>query len=529
MNDIALQHSRLDRNNKGKHMDSSMDTLQTFTMKFVEISALLLAFSVGIGLLTIIYMYIADRFQTSQTIRRNYPVIGRFRYLFEHLGEFFRQYFFALDREELPFNRAQRSWVYRAAKNADSTVAFGSTQPLNHPGDFIFLNSFFPPLEEEIQPPSAITYGDGYAAQPYSTDSFFNISAMSFGALSAPAIQALSYGARKAGIWLNTGEGAISPFHYEGGCDLIFQIGTAKYGVRDQHGMLSDEKLTEVASHDQVRMFEIKLSQGAKPGKGGILPAAKVTEVIATTRGIPAGEDSISPNRHPDVESIDDLLDMIARIRQVTGKPVGIKSVIGQVDWLDDMCLRIHERGLQFAPDFITVDSADGGTGAAPQSLIDFMGLPIRRSLPIVVDKLIEYGLRERIRVICSGKMINPAGVAAALCLGADSVNSARGFMFALGCIQALQCNKNTCPTGITTHDKDLQRGLVHHQKSIRVASYAKNLMHEVEVIAHSCGVPEPRLLNRSHAQVINEQCFPQAMTDLYPQRTTRAEFQRSD
>jgi glutamate synthase domain-containing protein 2 len=506
-------------------MDMEVSALRDFTLKFIEISALFMAFAIGLIFVAVIYMYIADVTQTSQTIRRNYPVVGRFRYFFEHMGEFFRQYFFALDREELPFNRAQRSWVYRAAKNVDSTVAFGSTHPLNQPGDFIFLNDLFPPLEEEVQPCSAISFGDSFASIPYSTTSFFNISAMSFGALSAPAICALSRGARQADMWLNTGEGAISPYHLEGGCDIIFQIGTAKYGVRDQHGQLCDKKLKQIADREQVRMFEIKLSQGAKPGKGGILPAEKVTEVIASTRGIPVGEASLSPNRHPDIQSIDDLLDMIHRVRAVTGKPVGIKAVIGQAAWLDELCLHIHDKGLDYAPDFFTVDSADGGTGAAPQSLIDYMGLPLRNSLPLVVDKLVEYGLRERVRVICSGKMINPSGVAAALCLGADCVNSARGFMFALGCIQSLQCNKNTCPTGITTHDKGLQKGLHPADKAQRVASYATNLMHEVEVIAHSCGVAEPRLLNREHARVIGDNGAPEPLVNIYPEVETGPQY----
>jgi len=509
-------------------MKEQMTAVQAFVMNFLELSVLLLAFALGIGLLAIAYMYVVDITQKEQTIRRNYPVIGRFRYFFEHLGEFFRQYFFALDREELPFNRAQRSWVYRAAKNIDSTVAFGSTNPLNIPGDFIFLNGLFPPLDEEVNGRSPIHFGQGFARIPFCTTSFFNISAMSFGALSAPAISALSFGAKGAGIWMNTGEGAISPYHYEGQCDIIFQIGTAKYGVRDVQGRLSDDKLRDIASHENVRMFEIKLSQGAKPGKGGILPAAKVTQVIASTRGIPVGESSISPNRHPDIHNLDELLTMIHRVREITGKPTGMKCVIGQSEWLDEFCQKVHERGMDYAPDFITVDSADGGTGAAPQSLIDYMGLPIKRSLPMVVDKLNEYGLKGRIRVICSGKMINPAGVAAALCLGADCVNSARGFMFALGCIQALQCNKNTCPTGITTHDKDLQRGLDPTDKALRVTSYASNLMHEVEVIAHSCGVAEPMLLGRQHAQIINEQGLPEAMSDVYPDVATLPQYLRT-
>lgn len=500
-----------------------METLKHFTAGFLDAFAFIFALGLLGLVVAVCWMYVVDVRQTTHSIRRNYPVLGRFRYFFEFIGEFFRQYFFAQDREELPFNRAQRSWVYRAAKNLDSTVAFGSTLPLNQPGDFIFLNALIPPLDEEVPARTAIVFGEGYTRTPYSTFSFFNISAMSFGAISEPAVRALSRGAARAGLWLNTGEGGISPFHYEGGCDIVFQIGTAKYGVRDGEGRLSDERLRDIASHEQVRMFEIKLSQGAKPGKGGILPGAKVTSVIASTRGIPEGQDSISPNRHPEVRNIDDLLDMIRHVREVTGKPTGIKFALGESSWLDEFCQRINQRGLDHAPDFVTIDSADGGTGAAPQSLIDLMGLPLRSSLPLVVDKLLQYGLRDRVRVICSGKMINPSGVAAALCMGADCVNSARGFMFALGCIQALQCNKNTCPTGVTTHDPDLQRGLDPSDKAVRVASYATNLMHEVEIIAHSCGVPEPRLLDRRHARVINPQGLPVPLSEVYtsPQSDT--------
>jgi glutamate synthase domain-containing protein 2 len=502
------------------------DLLKIFAVNVLEISSLLFVFVLGVGVLILTYLYLADVTQNKQAIRKNYPIVGRFRYFFEHMGEFFRQYFFAQDREELPFNRAQRSWAYRAAKNVDSTVAFGSTRPLNEPGDIIYLNGLFPTLTEDALPPVPVTIGEGYAAEPYTTASLVNISGMSYGALSTPAVRALSAGAAKAGVWMNTGEGGLSPYHLEGGCDIVFQIGTAKYGVRTPEGALSDEKLQEIAAHTQVRMFEIKMSQGAKPGKGGILPGAKVTEEIAQIRGIPAGSDSISPNGHTDISCIDDLLDKILHIRAVTGKPVGFKSVIGDSTWLDEMCESIHRRGFEYAPDFITVDSADGGTGAAPQSLIDYMGLPIRRSLPLVVDKLVEYNLKDRIKVITSGKLINPADVAWALSMGADFVTSARGFMFALGCIQALQCNKNTCPTGITTHDIALQRGLDPTDKSERVANFAKNLAYEVGVIAHSCGVEQPRKLARKHAQIINAQGIPEPMETLFPPAVPRPEYE---
>ncbi|MGI9302399.1 MAG: glutamate synthase-related protein, partial [Gammaproteobacteria bacterium] len=292
----------------------------------------------------------------------------------------------------------------------------------------------------------------------------------------------------------------------------------AKYGVRDLDGNLSDDKLREVAAHEQVKMFEIKLSQGAKPGKGGILPGGKVTDEIARIRGIPIGGDSISPNRHTDIDSVSDILDMIHHVRTVTGKPVGFKTVIGAYGWLENMMKEVLERGIDSAPDFITVDSADGGTGAAPMSLMDYMGLPIQESLPLVVDIIKRYELRERIKIVASGKLITPAEVAWALAVGADFVTSARGFMFALGCIQALQCNKNTCPTGITTHNRKLQSGLNPADKAQRVKHYAHNMVHEVGVIAHSCGVHEPRELRRYHARIVTAEGRSTPLDEMYPE-----------
>jgi glutamate synthase domain-containing protein 2 len=482
----------------------------------LQFLASLFIFAVGLAILAIIVMYIKDKKQRKHTILRNYPVIGRFRYLFEHLGEFFRQYFFAMDREELPFNRAQRAWVYQAAKAKDTTTAFGSTKNLTPEGTVIFVNSAFPPLENEKQKPTNLTIGP-FSRKPYETCSFFNISAMSFGSLSKPAIQALSYGAKKANIWLNTGEGGVSPYHLEGGCDIVFQLGTAKYGARDADGNLDEKKLSDIAAKHQVKMIELKLAQGAKPGKGGILPANKVTEEIAKIRGIPAGQSSLSPNRHLDAGDIEELLDLIHRVREASGLPTGIKIVLSSASWMDELLSAVLDRGVESAPDFITVDGGDGGTGAAPLSLIDEMGLQLKESLPILVDKLNEYGLRKRIKVICSGKRINPAEVAWALCVGADFVNNARGFMFALGCIQALQCNKNTCPTGITTHDEKLQSGLVVTNKAERVANFAKTMRKEVETIAHSCGAPEPRKLKRKHARIVSINGLSIPLDELHP------------
>lgn len=499
--------------------------MQELAQSIIQWGAITIACLFGLGIVAVLIMYLVDKTQTRHTIRRNYPVFGRFRYLFEHLGEFFRQYFFAMDREELPFNRAERTWVYRAAKDADTTVAFGSTRPLTIDGDVYFLNSAFPTLDEDAVSPRPVTLGEGYCRFPYTTASILHVSAMSFGAISEPAVRALSAGAKAAGIWMNTGEGGLSPYHLASGADLVFQIGTAKYGVRDAQGLLSDARLEAIAAHEQVRMFEIKMSQGAKPGKGGILPGRKVTAEVAEIRGIDEGVDSISPNGHPDIHCADDLLDMVERVRRVTGKPVGFKIVVGQVGFFHDLFRAIHARGPASAPDFITIDSADGGTGAAPQPLIDYMGMPLQESLPMVVDLLQEYGLRERIRVIASGKLIGPAKVAWALAVGADFCVSARGFMFALGCVQALQCNRNTCPTGITTHDRDLQRGLVPAEKSLRVAAYSRQLDYSVGIIAHSCGVSEPRGLQREHVRVIESTGASRSMAELHPTPSVKPEY----
>lgn len=461
------------------------------------------------------WVFLHDLLQKTHAIQRNYPLIGHFRYLFENMGEYFRQYWFAGDREELPFNRATRAWIYRTSKGLGGLLGFGSTNDLRQSGSLVFASAGYPLLDEEFTDVPTVVIGPN-CKYPFEAKSVFNISGMSYGALSAAAVTALSKGAGAAGIWMNTGEGGISPYHIEGKCDVVYQIGTAKYGVRDEKGNLSDEKLRSVSKH--VKAFEIKLSQGAKPGRGGVLPAGKVTAEIAQIRGIPEGQVSSSPNRHKEIRSADDLLDMITRVRDVTGRPVGFKSVLGSDQFPRELCEAIIKRGIEFAPDFITVDGGDGGSGAAPQILADHVGLPIMESLPLLVDVLCEYGLRDRIKVVASGKLVHSAKVAWALCAGADFVVSARGFMFALGCVQSMQCHKDTCPTGIATHSKYRQRGLVVKNKAGRVSQYAHWMCYEVNSIAHSCGLGNARDFTREHIRIVQSPGVSLPLSAIHPE-----------
>ena len=464
---------------------------------------------------TLVVWFIQDVTQKKHSVLRNYPVIGRLRYFFESQGEYFRQYFFAGDRDEMPFNRATRSWAYRLAKAEGGIIGFGSTNDLREPGTIIFVNAPYPVLEDDRLPTPSLVIGAGYCKHPFEATSIVNISGMSYGAISAPAVQSLSRGAKVAGCWMDTGEGGLAPYHLEGGCDVIMQIGTAKYGIRDADGNLSPERARELAK--VVKAFEIKLSQGAKPGKGGVLPAAKVTDEIALIRGIPAHADSISPNRHLDIANVNQLLDKIAWVRELTGRPVGVKTAIGGWAFMNELCEAVNRRGIEFAPDFIAVDGGEGGSGAAPQALADHMSLPIAEGLPRVIDALIESGLRDRVKVIAAGKLVTSAKAAWALCVGADFVNTARGFMFALGCIQALRCHQNTCPTGVTTHNPRLHRGLVVEEKYLRVANYATGMNKEIDMIAHSCGLRHAREFRREHVRIVRSPVESIAFNKLHP------------
>ncbi len=453
-------------------------------------------------LLALAALYVHDRRQTAHTILRNYPIIGYFRYFAETLGEYMRQYQYLPDWAERPFNRLERGWVYRSAKGVSNLRSFGSE---NVPA-FVFRNAAFPVLDEEKRPypgkQIGLSEGPGSCRHPYHARSFFNISGMSYGALSHAAVSALSRGAKMAGIWMATGEGGLAPFHLEGGCDVIMQMGTAKYGVRNPDGTLSETKLKEIAAYPQIRMFEVKLAQGAKPGKGGILPGIKVTQEIADIRGIPVGQDSISPNRHHDIGNIAELGAFVARVRGITDKPVGVKFVAGDTEflegWFEDCVL--HPEG---CPDYVQIDGGEGGTGAAPSALIDYVGLPITIALPMVTAARERHGLENRIRIIASAKLITPDKVAWALCMGADFVSSARGFMFSLGCIQAMKCGSGHCPTGVTSSVPSLIAGLDPTDKAARVARYAQQVREEVEIIAHSCGLTDPTGFRPKHVTEI--------------------------
>ncbi len=488
--------------------------LEAFAKTF-NLIIVVMGWAAGIVMLVLFIMFLQDIFQKEHSVRRNFPVIGRLRYFMEDMGVFLRQYFFANDREEQPFNRATRTWVYKTAKGVGGMIGFGSTNDMREPGTVIFVNSPYPQLEDDCQPSPPISIGGYVGDQAFVARRIVNISGMSYGALSSVAIKALVRGATASGSWINTGEGGLSPYHLERDCDRIYQIGSAKYGVRDEQGKLSDERLKDAAQH--VNAFEIKLAQGAKPGKGGILPAVKVTEEIARIRGIPAHTASRSPNRHIDISSPDDLLDMVQRVRDVTGRPVGFKTVIADGSYPRLLSEAILRRGIDSAPDFITIDGGDGGSGAAPQALADHVGLPLSEALPIAVDVLMEAGLKDRIRVIASGRLVTSARAAWALCVGADFVNTARGFMFALGCIQSLQCNKDTCPTGITTHNKRLQKGLAPEDKGRRVAKYSLGMNHELDLLAHSCGLRHAREFRRQHVRMVQMAGKSIPLSELYP------------
>jgi glutamate synthase domain-containing protein 2 len=434
------------------------------------------------------------------------------------MGQPLRQYFFAGDLDEKPYNRVTRSWVYASAKGQNNLIGFGSQVDHNEPGRMLIVPSMYPTLaprhasETDLPRPRVIGARRG---QPYQPRRFANISGMSFGALSPNAVLALSRGAKMAGCYMSTGEGSLSPYHVEGGGDILYQIGPAKFGCRTPDGRFDDRKAAAILALPQVKMVEIKLAQGAKPGRGGMLPKEKITAEIAEIRGIPMGQDCHSPNGFEEFDDAPSLLDFIERVRRLTDKPVGLKLVVGSIAEIDELCREIGKRG--DGPDFIAVDGAEGGSGATPLALADYVGLPLIDALVAVDNALRREGLREDVVLIASGKIATGGDVATHIALGADLVHIGRGFMLSLGCIQAMRCHTNTCPTGVATQNRWLQSGLDPADKSVRVRNYALALERDLEMITHACGLTHPNQLHRGHVVTNVAPGEKKSLLDLFP------------
>lgn len=447
-----------------------------------------------LGPLFLVGLY--DMLQSHHSLRRNFPLIGRGRWIMEILRPYARQYFVESDVDGTPISRMFRSVVYQRSKNADETVPFG-TQVDTYRTGYEWIGHSLSAIDKSQVHDLRVTVGGPDCRQPYSA-SILNISAMSFGALSRNAILALNKGAGQGGFAHNTGEGGLSPHHLEHGGDLVWQIGTGYFGCRDEHGMFSDNEFRKRATLPSVKMIEIKLSQGAKPGHGGILPAEKNTAEIAAIRQVEAGTVVVSPSTHSAFSTPVGLMQFIARLRSLSdGKPVGFKLCIGRQSEFVAVCKAMVETGIY--PDFITVDGGEGGTGAAPLEYANSVGMPLREALAFVVDCLVGFGLKHHVRVIASGKIMTGFHLVKNLALGADLCNSARGMMLALGCVHSLTCNSNRCPSGVATQDPRLYGGLVVTDKAQRVALFHAGTVHAVADLISSTGLSHTSDLNRSH------------------------------
>ncbi len=466
---------------------------QALSVSFFEESVAWLVFFSFFSL-TLLGFY--DLIQGRHAILRNYPVTGHLRFLFESFRPEIRQYLIEGDRDQLPFSRTQRELVYKRSKNLSDTQAFGSIDSPYREG-YEWLNHSSKPLPPLPIDDLRVRVGNSQCLQPYDL-SLLNISALSFGSLSANAIMALNKGAKIGGFAHDTGEGSISPYHEKHGGDLIWELGTAYFGCRTPDGCFDPVTFATVAKRDQVKMIEIKMSQGAKPGRGGLLPGSKVTAEIAKTRGIPIGKDCHSPAAHTAFDSPLGLMGFIQDLRQHSGgKPIGFKLCVGHVvEWFA-MVKAMLESGI--TPDFIVIDGSEGGTGAAPVEYVDHIGMPMRDALQLVHATLVGAGLRSEIRIGVAGKIISAFDILRACALGADWVNSGRGFMFALGCIQSRSCNTDCCPTGIATQDPYRQHALDPMDKGQRVANYHANTLKAVAHLLGTAGLSHPRELTAEH------------------------------
>ena len=454
-----------------------------------------------------------DMLQTRHTIRRNFPLLGNFRFLLESVRPEIYQYFIETEEEEHPFSREKRSVVYQRAKKVLDTVPFGTKRDVYDVG-YEWINHSIRPVAA-IPEHGRVMVGGPDCSQPYSA-SIFNISAMSYGALSSNAILALSKGAKLGEFYHNTGEGSISPYHLKGGADLVWQIGTGYFGCRDDKGQFCPKTFEKKAAQTEVKMIEIKVSQGAKPGHGGILPAAKLTSEIAAIRDVPMGKDVNSPPGHSAFSTPIEMMNFIAKLRRLSsGKPVGFKLCVGDKSEFMSLCKAMLKTGI--TPDFITVDGAEGGTGAAPLELTNSVGMPLYDGLSFVHSTLTGIGLREQIRIITAGKITTGFHLLQRLALGADACNAARAMMFSLGCIQALKCNSNQCPTGVATQSPRLAKGLVVADKAQRVANFHHATVESAVELMGLTGVgcDRDRLRNQTFRRISRDKV--QTLAEIYP------------
>ena len=450
---------------------------------------------VGVGgVLTLIG--VGDLVQPEHSLQRNYPVLAHIRWFAELVRPELRQYLFEADEEAAPFSRSQRSLVYMRAKGEVGERPFGTLGDVYRDG-YEFMGHSARPVPAADPAALRITIGGPQCAKPYSA-SIFNISAMSFGSLSANAIRALNRGAASGGFYHDTGEGSISPYHREGGGDIVWELGSGYFGCRDSAGRFDPERFATQAQTDQVKMIEIKLSQGAKPGHGGVLPGPKVTREISETRGVPIGLDCVSPASHGEFSTPREMMAFIGRLRELSGgKPVGFKLCIGLPWEFMGIVKAMLETGIR--PDFIVVDGGEGGTGAAPTEFSDHLGAPMREGLLFVHNTLVGAGVRETIKIGAAGRLVSAFDIASVLAIGADWTNSARGFMFALGCVQSLSCNTNHCPTGVATQDPGRQRALVVTDKAERVANYHRLTVKALADMLAAAGLEHPDQLTPHH------------------------------
>ncbi|AZG46649.1 Glutamate synthase [NADPH] large chain [Gordonia insulae] len=464
-----------------------------------------------------------DLFQRKHALLRNYPLVGHARYWLESIGPELRQYIVAANDEERPFTRDQRRWVYASSKKENNYFGFGTDNDLEFTAGYAVIKHrtftrtvprSTPEAGHEVSLPCAKVIGAARGRQhAFRPESVVNISAMSFGSLSGNAVEALNRGAALAGCLHNTGEGGISRYHRHGG-DLIFQIGTAYFGCRDDEGRFDLAKLRDVVAGAPVRALEIKLSQGAKPSLGGLLPAPKVSAEIASARGIPADRDCISPSRHAEFSDTDSLLDWIELLATETGLPVGIKAAVGDLDFWYELTELMHstDRG----PDFVTIDGGEGGTGAAPLIFTDSVSLPFQLGFAQVYRIFAERGVAEQVTFIGGGKLGLPDNAVVAFALGCDMVNVAREAMLAIGCVQAQKCHTDTCPTGVATQNSWLARGLVPEVKAVRVANYIKTLRRDLLKVSQACGVEHPGLIGSDSVDILTGRTASTPLHEVY-------------